>query len=176
MRRRYVKQGDLTTAKGVIQEGMPLMNHQGTPIAFLGARVYCPACKSYGYIAPDGPHRPDNIGGQHAALEGDLCICKCSPPPRTVASQEIMFQRFSAEDLVAMGFGRKEVVAPVPEQFDDRYVLRGTSGRPLANVGYAIEHADGRVERGTTDAQGHTHLLRKAMEATRVRIYVEAAE
>lgn len=179
MRRHYVKQWDLTTARGVILEGMSLMKHQGTAIAFLGARVRCPACKSEGYIAPDGPRRPDNIGGQHAALEGDLCICKCSPPPRMIASQKTAYQTLSTEDSAAMRLAPDQPATssePEPEQFDDRYVLRGTSGRPLTNVAYAIEHADGTIERGTTDAAGQTHLLRKTAEAACVRIYVEANE
>jgi len=105
MRRSYLKSGDHSSVGGVVVEGMPFMLHHGTPVAFIGAQVTCPACKSVGYIAPRGPHLPDDLMGKHAALDGDICVCKCNPPPVMISSQDDMFQFFTAEDLSAQGYG-----------------------------------------------------------------------
>lgn len=44
--------------------------------------------------------------------------------------------------------------------FDDRYALIDEeTGDPLANTEYALRRESGELEFGTTDSQGHTHLL-----------------
>ena len=53
--------------------------------------VACPACQSTGKIQCDGPRVPmKGPDGRRVALSDDLCICKCTPPPKLVASQQSM--------------------------------------------------------------------------------------
>ena len=104
MRRYYLKVGDKSTAGGTTIEGIPSCTHHGTELTFLGARVVCPACGTTGRIIPKGPRWTDNLMGKKAALDGDLCACKCDPPPLMLASQNTMFQDFEVCHLADMGF------------------------------------------------------------------------
>ncbi|SHJ96179.1 PAAR domain-containing protein [Paraburkholderia terricola] len=104
MKRSYLKLGDKSSAGGVVAEGIPLMMHDGTELTFLGAVVVCPACRSTGVIAEKGPRWPDQLMGRRPALEGDICACKCYPPPVMIASQTDMTMSFESKELVSMGF------------------------------------------------------------------------
>jgi hypothetical protein len=37
------------------------------------------------------------------ALDGDICICKCEPPPRLIASRYDMYESFEAHELEREG-------------------------------------------------------------------------
>lgn len=87
MQRYFARKGDKTTANGDILEGEDTYLHHGIPVAFHGAKVYCPACSSTGVILTVPPFHPFTIHGKQIALSDDLCICKCSPPPKLIASQ-----------------------------------------------------------------------------------------
>jgi hypothetical protein len=52
-----------------------------------------------------GPSWPTTFDGQQVAVENDLCICGCNPPPRLVASANDMFMTFDSNQLAQMGFG-----------------------------------------------------------------------
>lgn len=53
----------------------------------IGDDVCCPACQSMGQIIPTGPRLSFSLGGAMPALNDDLCLCKCNPPPKLVHSQ-----------------------------------------------------------------------------------------
>lgn len=57
MRRAILKLGDKSTNGGVVTEGIDSCTHHGTPITFIGAKVWCNGCKSEGVIGWKGPHR-----------------------------------------------------------------------------------------------------------------------
>jgi hypothetical protein len=62
---------------------------------------------------------------------------------------------------------------PDDTQFDDRFVLLDNeTGEPITHTEYAIRRASGTIEHGTTDAQGHTHLLSATANAEVVDIYI----
>lgn len=105
MRRSYIKRGDKTTNGGVVLDGLERCLHHGTELSYLEAKVYCPRCKGVGTIAPHGPRRPGTLMGRRAALEGDLCLCRCDPPPQLVASQWDMFQSFEGAGVERAGDG-----------------------------------------------------------------------
>jgi uncharacterized Zn-binding protein involved in type VI secretion len=50
MRRYNIKLHDKTTSGAFVTEGEPTTTHHGTPLAFIGAAIYCPTCKSAGII------------------------------------------------------------------------------------------------------------------------------
>lgn len=89
MSRHFVRKGDKTTANGDVLEGEQNYMLAGIPVAFHGAKVYCPACNNVGAIVTIPPHHPFTVNGKQIALEGDLCLCKCSTPPRLIASQSM---------------------------------------------------------------------------------------
>lgn len=136
MRRNYLKKGDKSTMGGIATEGIACMKHHGTELTFVGAKVACPACGTMGQIIPTGPRWPDNFVGKHAALEGDMCMCKCHPMPIMLASQSDMFESFEARNLSEMGFSPDG--APLRQEpardFDEQVRVLDCDGRPLSNV------------------------------------------
>jgi uncharacterized Zn-binding protein involved in type VI secretion len=91
MQRYLILNGDKTTANGTVVAAPTTIQFMGRDIAHEGDDVQCPACHTTGKIRCDGPRQvmtaPD---GRHAALSDDLCICKCEPAPKLVASQQLM--------------------------------------------------------------------------------------
>ncbi|MEX3965350.1 PAAR domain-containing protein [Paraburkholderia sp. EG286B] len=91
MQRFLILNGDKTTANGTVVAMSTTIQLEGHDVAHEGDDVQCPACNTTGKIKCDGPRQvmtaPD---GRHAALSDDLCICKCDPPPKLVASQQSM--------------------------------------------------------------------------------------
>jgi uncharacterized Zn-binding protein involved in type VI secretion len=116
VRRNFIREGDRTTANGIVIEGIPNNRIEGRPVTFEGAKISCPSCKSIGTIRCVGPRWPYTVeNGQQIALEHDLCICGCRTPPKLVAGQILDFMEFDSEQLAGMGFGSNgkplEVVA-----------------------------------------------------------------
>src|SRR5690242_17182876 len=93
MTRYVILDGDRTTSNGTVcaratATPFALNDRQ---IAHESDEVSCPACGTTGKIQCDGPRIPmEGPDGQRVALSDDLCICQCSPPPKLVASQQIM--------------------------------------------------------------------------------------
>jgi uncharacterized Zn-binding protein involved in type VI secretion len=91
MKRYVILSGDKTTANGTVLAQPTTIQFDGRDVAHEGDDVQCPACNMIGKIKCDGSRQvmtaPD---GRHAALSDDLCICKCDPPPKLVASQRSM--------------------------------------------------------------------------------------
>ncbi|MFL9863778.1 PAAR domain-containing protein [Paraburkholderia fungorum] len=91
MRRYLILNGDKTTANGTVEATATTIQLSGQDVAHEGDSVSCPACNTTGKIQCDGPRQvmtaPD---GRHAALSDDLCICGCHPPPKLIASQNMM--------------------------------------------------------------------------------------
>ncbi len=94
MRRYHITVGAKTTADGTVMTGYEFWTIDGQPIAREGDEVACPACDSTGVIVCDGPHLVDLMQGRPTALDGDLCHCKCAPPPRLIANQTLQCQEF----------------------------------------------------------------------------------
>ena len=94
MRRYHITVGAKTTADGTVMTGYEFWTIDGQPIAREGDEVACPACDSTGVIVCDGPHLVDLMQGRPTALDGDLCLCKCDPPPRLIANQTLQCQEF----------------------------------------------------------------------------------
>ncbi len=92
MRRAFIKQGDQTMAGGWVMEGAEDMEHEGTPLSFIYAKVWCPVCNTEGYILPhaDSAREDFQIMTHLPALEFDICACKCDPRPLIIASQHDM--------------------------------------------------------------------------------------
>ena len=94
MRRYNITVGALTTVGGKVMTGWEYGSINDQLVAREGDLVFCPACHSNGVIVCTGPHLVETWGGKDAALEGDLCLCKCDPPPTLIANQDLKCQEF----------------------------------------------------------------------------------
>ena len=97
MKRYNITTGATTTAGGKVISGLERTSFNGQMIAREGDRVACPACGTEGVIALVGPRLHEDWGGKQAALEGDLCLCKCDPPPELIACQRFKCQVFETQ-------------------------------------------------------------------------------
>ncbi|WP_372437883.1 PAAR domain-containing protein [Pseudomonas chlororaphis subsp. aureofaciens] len=173
MRRNVIRLGDKTTSDGDVLEGAALYQHAGKPLTFVGAKVYCPACKSTGVIVNVPPFHPMMVGGKQAALEGDLCACKCSPLPQLIASQQSLFQSFDAGQGKAPSFMPPELMArfPVVVPHAQQFQLLARDGSPLPSTKYKIVCSSGRVTTGVTDGSGRTERI-KTRDAESIKLYL----
>jgi uncharacterized Zn-binding protein involved in type VI secretion len=91
MQRYLILDSDKTTANGTVQAAPTTIQLSGRDVAHEGDSVSCPACNTTGKIQCEGPRQmmtaPDR---RRAALSEDLCICRCRPPPKLIASQNMM--------------------------------------------------------------------------------------
>ena len=95
--RYFITLGAATTAGGKVTSASHVKTINGVPVALEGDRCWCAACLSEGVIKADGPRLSTTVGGRETALGDDLCICRCSPPPRLVPSQHFMCQRIDSD-------------------------------------------------------------------------------
>ena len=118
MRRYNITTGSTTTAGGKVTSGCEGTNFNGEMISREGDRVACPACGTEGFIALTGPHLHEEWNGKQAALEGDLCICKCDPPPELIANQNFKSQQFGPQPqrFTSAGMGPTASALP-PSRF-----------------------------------------------------------
>jgi uncharacterized Zn-binding protein involved in type VI secretion len=99
MRRYHITVGAKTTADGTVRTGWQYSTINGLARAREGDEVYCPECDSTGEIVCDGPHLVELLEGRNAALDGDLCRCKCDPRPRLIANQTLRCQEVGGGDV-----------------------------------------------------------------------------
>lgn len=154
MRRAILKVGDKSTNGGVVIEGVENCTHHGTPMTFIGAKVWCNGCKSEGVIGSKGPHRIATMMGKQQALDGDICICKCAPSPVLRASQDSAWHEFGTHELAAMGydaFGRE--LANGHRAYDEQ-VRAVTSWASLEGYPYHIKAASSDAYSGRVDISG----------------------
>jgi uncharacterized Zn-binding protein involved in type VI secretion len=151
--RAWIRKGDRTTANGVVTSGLETFTLLDQPIAFEGDSISCPACNSTGVIHCVGTRVPTTgPHGREMALEGDICICRCSPPPRLVGSQTHSYTEGNGELAVA-----PQSVPPQDHQsrlnhfFDEQPELVAP---PIEGVPYYVETMDGRTFSGHTGADG----------------------
>lgn len=89
MRKRcYITLGAATDAGGKVVTASSDVVLDGARRALEGDLVDCPACRTQGRIACDGPRLAVSEDGRRPALEDDVCLCGCSPRPRLLANQE----------------------------------------------------------------------------------------
>lgn len=170
MRRAILRMGDKTSAGGTVMEGAGNCTVQGKSVAFIGARIWCPACNSEGFVASLGPHRKATMNGRQQALDGDECACNCSPPPICIASQDIAWHSFDASELVT---ATSNCTMPEIEfargKYDEQFVLLDQDGEAMSGIHYRILAGSEILASGTTDMQGRTQRI-KTSNARSLRI------
>ena len=180
MRRYTITLGATTTAGGRVVSATSSNRILGVPIALEGDLVSCPVCHATGRILCVGPRIPETSDGKHVALENDLCTCRCTPSPKllpiqTMRSQVLKDTGRALSHTGEAGPTQYYCARRVNKEraFNDRYLLLDEeTGAPLPNQEYAVVRASGKLEFGTSDGKGHTHLLSATSDAEQVEIYV----
>lgn len=85
-KRKWVVDGDKTSAGGIVHASGTQDTLHGIPIGREWDAVSCPACNSIGQIRCVPPKRGAHMRGAQLSMDGDLCICNCKEPPRIIAS------------------------------------------------------------------------------------------
>lgn len=116
----------------------------GKDVALINGKVYCEACKSTGIIIKSGGPRRLKFEGE-AALDGDLCLCKCHPPPPIKATHALT--DWFDDDA----FGSPELAPFYDEQIR---AIDQTTGQVLDGIAYFIKTSTGKVYKGYTDELG----------------------
>jgi uncharacterized Zn-binding protein involved in type VI secretion len=176
-----IRQGDQTTHGGVVLEGSLTHVYMGKPVALVGHKASCPKCKGIFPIVEGAPTAL--FGGKAVALAGMHIACGAA----LIATQ------FTGTVLTgggATGGGRadrpvQKTAAPlaaasamaaaslVRDGFDDKFILLDeVTGKALAFMEYGIRRESGAIEFGTTDAEGHTHLLSATAQAEAIQLFV----
>ncbi|WP_229258065.1 PAAR domain-containing protein [Duganella margarita] len=173
MKRHTITLGASTTVGGKVISASSNGSINGVGIALEGDMIFCPACKSKGKIVCVGPRIPETWNGKNVALENDSCVCGCPGPPRLVPNQSVRYQIIGeTSDTSQATDSTVGETASRLTMFDDRYALIDEeTGNPLANTEYALRRESGELEFGTTDSQGHTHLLEAEVHAESIQIY-----
>ncbi len=177
MRRYTITLGAPTTSGGKVISASSDGKIDGAAIALEGDLVTCPVCKTAGKILCVGPRIPETWGGKNVALENDLCICRCTTHPRLQPIQTLRCQVIKdtgrALSNPAPGPARHGLADSV---YSERFLLVDDhDGAPLPSREYAVVRASGKLEFGTSDAAGQTHLLSATAQSERVEIYVQGA-
>jgi uncharacterized Zn-binding protein involved in type VI secretion len=174
MRRYFIMLGDRTTAGGIVMQGETASIANGQPFAYQDAKINCQSCMSEGHIHNVGPSRTMMLLGKQIALENDLCICKCNPPPKLIASQDFAFLDFESSELDMMGFtsGGKYIGDTL---YDQHFLLKDAhTGAPLPDTPYRIVTDEGDEIVDRTDMHGYTQKVyaKSAVEVT-IQIFDE---
>lgn len=176
MRRSYLLIGDKSSVGGTVTDGISTMKYHGTELTYVGASVTCPSCKSIGRIAPKGPRWPTSMMGKEAALEGDICECKCDPYPTMVASQFDKYQTFDSHQLANMGYtDAGESIKHASKAYDQHFRILNSDGEPVEGLPYLLRSVDGTRVEGVTSTSGRTELL-SADDAHEVQFLLHVAQ
>jgi uncharacterized Zn-binding protein involved in type VI secretion len=178
--RYHITVGATTTAGGKVISSYSFKSINGARVAYADDPVSCPKCNSTGVIKPDGPRLSDVFNGKQVALSGDLCVCKCAPPPRLVANQTFSYQTINANWHTDQFVAAAETSAKLntfesgepPIDGDPLVLLDAVTEKPLKHRAYRLELTDGVIE-GTTDESGATRPLTAAERATFVKWHVD---
>jgi uncharacterized Zn-binding protein involved in type VI secretion len=175
MRRFYLREGDKSTAGGTVLEGFKHCTIYGVAQTFVGAKVYCPACKHTGEIVANGPRLKDTIMGKDAALSDDLCACKCARWPVLLPSQDTDYQDIIIKPDQTAKHGAPDGARSALVH-DERYVLRDRrTGKPLVNVAYRLVSASGETVEGVTDGTGSTRRIKTGAAQT-IKVEIKETE
>lgn len=159
--------GATTTAGGKVISADPFTTIKGVPVAHEDDQVSCPACNTVGVIKPDGPRLSDTFNGKQSALSGDLCICKCSPPPRLVENQIYACQQFDGDWHAGQASAAGAAAATLNETGSSAatesdgialVLLDPDTDEPYRHRRYRLQLQDSVIE-GTTDRNGATRPL-----------------
>lgn len=149
--------GDTTSHGGVVISGSPttVWGPSGLPIARVGDQVTCPMCK---------PHVFKIVEGQSMFTDNHMAIALHGHKIGCGAT------------LIAKPAELSQIIpSPYHENahwYDDKYVLRDSSGGPLPNTDFAVKYPDGLTEFSRTNDKGETNLCVTKEQARELTFYI----
>jgi uncharacterized Zn-binding protein involved in type VI secretion len=179
-----IRLGDSTSHWGTVLEGSPFDICMGKPIAFVGHKVICPKCRGVFPIVEGAPTtsfygKGVALGGMHTACGAVLIASQFTDIVEAGGGGSAAnFTTKSSSPVVPRSTASASTHGPATNakttgNFDDRFILQDAeTGQPIPNAEYAIRRASGEIEHGTSDADGHTHLLSATASAEVIEIYV----
>lgn len=177
MFKRYlILLGAKTTAGGTVKTATSRMFYEEVPYALEGDLLDCPGCGRQGVIQCVEPRLSDTDEGRQLALEHDLCLCGCSPPPRLIANQAHEYQVI--DDAGSMEEALEAVASRAPASASEQdaaplQLIRESNEQPFRHRHYILE-LPGRKIKGVTDADGYTQPLTGAERDALIAWHVEA--
>ncbi|WP_433960846.1 PAAR domain-containing protein [Burkholderia pyrrocinia] len=169
--------GDKTTAGGTVLDGEPNNTHHGVPTSYEGARIHCPACNSEGHAQKVLPYWPMSMFGKEAILDGDLCICKCNPPPTLIASQTDRFMTFESESRAVGGGAYWSTPSSNVTTHDQHFRIINSDGTPVVGLPFRIDVSGGETVTGTTSVDGLTKLVSSnSAKKVQLRFHIDGSE
>lgn len=164
--RPFIQEHDKTTSNGDVQaryNGIHVIDQDGTRnICFEGDSVFCPACKTTGVTKCVPPYRSwTGHDGRQVNLDGDLCLCKCFPPPRLIASDRNRRMIFDTDEITSIPGAEdwSEYAGYKLFSYTQCFlILNEETGQPDAGRKYQITYSKGVFE-GQTDANGLTNSV-----------------
>lgn len=175
MRRYVITLGALTTSGGRVVSASSDVRIGDAAIALEGDLVACPVCNTTGKILCVDPRIPETWNGKNVALENDLCVCRCATPPKLMPNQTLRSQVIKDTGRALSSPAYSKAVQGAPHAvFSDRFVLiNDEDGEPLVQREYAVVRASGKLEFGTSDKLGQTHVLSTTAQSECVEIYAQ---
>lgn len=167
--RYYILEGDTTTAGGIVQKTTNTLSFKvyGKEQSYIGDDVWCPACQSMGKIIPDQDRLSTKVNGRMPALNDDLCLCKCTPPPKLVHSQTTFKEIIDGNTLAQyqQTQGQTEYIPSNQYKgFNLRFQVRNNIGNPIVGKQYLLISEFGEIYFGVTDKNGYTEQIYKDKE------------
>lgn len=172
MRRLILCVGDAPETGGHIVPMVVGVSHQimGHNVAFIGAQAFCKECKSIGIVSKAGGPARRLHSGIEIALDADILLCRCSSPPRMIAStQHISWHDDLVEAMgdVPMPVGRNGIGAKdglSSEQADEdleRYfeIVDAKTDTPIEGMTYNLLSDGQAVVYDATLAGGRTRAF-----------------
>lgn len=139
MRRYHITLGASTTAGGKVTSASSHGSINGVRIALEGDMVTCPACRTTGKIACTAPRIPEAWNGKQVALEDDLCICGCTPPPKLKPSQSLRCQVIEDVAPAASTHDRADALAKNDDEIIEQFFsLTDESGQAVVGFRYDL--------------------------------------
>ncbi|WP_322107357.1 PAAR domain-containing protein [Paraburkholderia sp. J41] len=150
---RYaIRKGDKTTADGVVIAASEIHLVFGEPVAHEGDKVSCPKCHSIGTILCTGDRLPAfGMDARPIALNDDLCLCRCVPPPKLLASQMLFSITAGDGDTSGGNEALSASAAPAAESAS------------LSAVGAARANGASAIAAPESDADGDTPLAARGL-------------
>lgn len=97
------------------------------------------------------PQIPERVNNKEIALSDELCICRCSPPPKLIAEQTAKCQIILVVNDESTGQAQAQEVTTPAHLYDEQPQLVGP---PIEGVPYFIATLDGRTFSGRTGPGG----------------------
>jgi uncharacterized Zn-binding protein involved in type VI secretion len=138
----------------------------GAQTAIIGGQVLCAACGVTGTIAKKGGLRRYTDMGNEVALDGDLCMCACHPPPPIKATIATTFLYDDMGEAKITTYNLPIISSPLPlNQPNDIYwvlvkVKDTITNEPIRNRPVLVRY-HGQEQFMTTNENGELTLSNK---------------